>query len=289
VQAAVALARQAATEFLKAADKEKDGIPQQEDIEQQTLVRLLKFAEPTLKTAKVNQRGVDVQVATSLNTDAETLSATLAESAVRIKVSAQRARSANNLRQIGIAMHVYHDAHGHLPPAVVTDKNGKPLYSWRVLLLPYFEQEQLFKQFNLEEPWDSEHNKSLLAKIPPVYAPVGGKTKEPYATYYQVMYGPRAAFKPGKKTRITADFPDGLSNTILAVEAGEPVPWTKPADVPYAPDKPLPRFGGLFPGLPKFNVVLADGSVRFLKRTISEKTLRAAITPDDGEPLGSDF
>jgi hypothetical protein len=203
---------------------------------------------------------------------------------------AHRVRSANNLRQLAYAMHLYSDSHGgRFPPAIVYSQDGKPLYSWRVLLLPYVEQEKLYKEFNLEEPWDSEHNKTLLAKMPEIYAPTGTKTKEPFTTFYQAFYGPGAAFEGKEGKRFTADFQDGTANTILFVEAGEPVPWTKPADLPYAADKPLPKLGGLLPDLPSFNVGLADGSVRSINRTITEKTLRALITPSGGEIIGNDF
>jgi hypothetical protein len=204
---------------------------------------------------------------------------------------AQRMRSANNLFQLAHAMHLYSDSHGgRFPPAIVFNQDGKPLYSWRVLLLPYIEQEKLYKEFNLEEAWDSEHNKTLLAKMPEIYAPTGSKTKERFTTFYQAFFGPGAAFEGKEGKRFAADFQnDGTSNTILFVEAGEPVPWTRPVDLPYAADKPLPKLGGLLPDLPTFNAAMADGSVRSVNRKVSEKTLRAAITPNGGEILGNDF
>src|SRR5882672_4340583 len=74
------------------------------------------------------------------------------------------ATASNDLKQLALAMHNYHSAYGQLPPAAVRDKNGKLLLSWRVLILPYIEQDNLFKEFKLEEPWDSDHNKKLIAK-----------------------------------------------------------------------------------------------------------------------------
>ena len=74
----------------------------------------------------------------------------------------------NNLKQIGLAMHNYHDARGRLPAAYTVDKDGKPLLSWRVLILPYTEEAALYKEFHLDEPWDSEHNKNLIARMPAV-------------------------------------------------------------------------------------------------------------------------
>src|SRR5262249_6556434 len=108
-----------------------------------------------------------------------------------------------------------------------------------------------------------------------------------FATYYQVIFGSGAAFEDKKTMRIPASFPDGTSNTILIVEAEKAVPWTKPADIPYDPKKPLPKLGGMFKD--GFHVTLADGSARFVKRGVSDTTMRAAITRDGGEVLGSDW
>jgi Protein of unknown function (DUF1559) len=233
------------------------------------------------------------------------------DSVNRVRGSADRVTSQNNLKQIALAMHNYVTAHeGRLPPAVVYNKEGKALYSWRVLLLPYLEQNNLFQQFKLDEPWDSEHNKKLLTRMPRVFAPVGAGKTDGRSTYYQVFDGPGAPFdsdprnglvpfNPGspkakpvfrsnKILRLPQSFTDGTVNTIMVIEAGDAVPWTKPADLPYRGAKgPLPKLGGLFPE--GFNVSLWSASVRFLPRSISDKTLRGAITPAGGEILGPDW
>ncbi len=80
----------------------------------------------------------------------------------------------NNLKQIGLAMHNYESTFGTFPPAYIADKaTGKPLLSWRVAILPFLEQDALYKQFHLDEPWDSAHNKTLIARMPPVYRSPG--------------------------------------------------------------------------------------------------------------------
>jgi hypothetical protein len=155
------------------------------------------------------------------------------------------------------------------------------------------DQSELYKEFRLNEPWDSPHNKKLLAKMPKVFASPGVKTRQPHSTFYQVIVGPEAVFpqahlpapvpggrRPGPP-RVEHSFPDGMSNTLLIVEADTAVPWTRSEDVAYNPKKPLPRLGGVFPNF--FHAVCADGSVRTLPKTLNPATLRAAITPAGGE------
>lgn len=194
--------------------------------------------------------------------------------------AADRQRPVDNMKLLGLAMHNYHATNGMFPPAAVYSKGGKPLLSWRVLLLPYLDQDNLFKQFKLDEPWDGPTNKKLLEKMPEIYAPPRGKGKEAHATAYQVFTGPETVFPSPKASRV-ADIVDGTSNTILIVEAAGVVPWTKPADLPYDPKKPLPKLGSV--SKEGFWTTFADGSVRFFKHTIKEATLRALITRNGGE------
>jgi RNA polymerase sigma factor (sigma-70 family) len=198
-------------------------------------------------------------------------------------LKAARQRSAENLRDLMVAMHKYHDVNNHFPPAAIHDKDGKALLSWRVLLLPYLEQDDLFKQFHLDEPWDSKHNKPLLAKMPKQYAPpVPEKTKDRNATFYQVFVGKGTVFE-GTEGISISDIEDGTSNTIAIIEAAEAVPWTKPADLPYDAGKPLPRLGGLFPN--GINVVFADGAVHWFKKDFDVPMMRVAITRSDSTVL----
>jgi hypothetical protein len=199
---------------------------------------------------------------------------------------ADKMGSANNLRQIGLALHSYHDRYGRCPPAVVRGTDGKPLYSWRVLLLPFLENDQLYKEFNLQEPWDSPQNRPLLARMPKVFNDPGDRSNDPTTTFYQVLVGPQTAFE-NPQGPILAEITDGPSYTIMVVEAAEGVPWTKPVDVAYNPKGPLPRFGGHHPG--GFGVVLGDGSYRFLSNGTDEALLRALITRNGNEIVPRDF
>ena len=172
-------------------------------------------------------------------------------------------------------MHNYQAKHGRLPPAVVYGEDGAPLLSWRVLILPYIEQDILFRQFKLDEPWDSPHNIQLLPKMPRTYNPFDGSSPaEAFTTHYQVFVGEGAAFEGSEGLCIKKDF-SRTSQTFLMVEARKAVPWTKPEDLPYHKDEPLPKLGGIFKG--SFRAALVDGSVLSLADTMKEDVLRAAI------------
>ena len=187
-------------------------------------------------------------------------------------------------------MHNYANVHRFLPPHALYSKDGRPLLSWRVALLPYLEQDLLYKKFKLDEPWDSPNNKALLKYMPPSYIPPEERpSTEPYHTYYQVFVGTNGPvgplFEPSPKYRVALNggIPDGTSGTFLIVEAGTAVPWTKPEDIVYDPAKPLPKLGGLYQD--GFTAVFADSSARFLTRDLDEETIRACITRNGGEPI----
>lgn len=171
---------------------------------------------------------------------------------------------------------------GMPPPEVPTWRRfgGNALLSWRVALLPFLGEDGLYKLFKLNEPWDSPQNKKLLARMPRVFVPPGVKTREAYTTFYQVFVGPHAAFEKHRGIP-AAGFADGTSNTVLIAEAAHAVPWTKPEDIPFAADEPLPELGGLFPEV--YNVSMADGSVHAFRKAQRGAALRHAITRDGGE------
>jgi len=197
-----------------------------------------------------------------------------------------RGFSAGNLRLLALAMYDYKAVYSRFPAAAVYDKNGKPLLSWRVLVLPYIGQEALYKEFHLDEPWDSDHNKKLLKKMPPLFA--AGLDDEQslknHETHYQGFTG-KGAFFDGEKGARAADFANDNSQTIMLVEAKKAVPWTKPEDLPFDAGKLVPKLG-LFKGI--FNAAFADGSVHSLPLTIKEEKLRALVTRNGGEVIETD-
>jgi len=197
-----------------------------------------------------------------------------------------RGKSFDNLKQIALAMHNFASSTNQTrfpPPAI--RKDGKPLLSWRVAILPFLDQAALYHKFHLDEPWDSPHNKTLLNQMPEVYAPVV-RTDEPLgSTYYQVFTGPGALFEDELGPRL-ADINDGLANTLLIAEAGGPVPWTKPEAIPFDKDKPVPKLSRLFED--GICVAFADGSARFLSKEIDPEVLRALITSSGGEVVNFD-
>jgi len=186
-----------------------------------------------------------------------------------------RARTVNNLKFMGLAMHNFTARNGGRLPAAAIRKGDKALLSWRVAILPWLEQNALYERFHLDEAWDSPHNAALLKEMPRVYAPVVRRDPTPYATYYQGFVGPGALFDGDEATKIT-DVIDAAVPTLMIVEAAEPVPWTKPEDLPYDDGKPLPKLGGHFED--GAYVACADGSARFLSRRVAPETLRALIT-----------
>jgi hypothetical protein len=257
-------------------------------------IALVKEAKRALNDMSVAASGSDLTVKASFNVDFN-VGQVVADGVKTVHLAAERSKSQNNLRQLALGMVNYADVYGKLIVSgtgamgqPIKSLDEKPLLSWRVALLPYLDHEALYKQFKLDEPWDSEHNKNLIAKMPNVFAPVnnpkgGGEGK----TYYQMVIGPRA-MRPGFSI---VSIPDGASNTIAIVEAAEPVTWTKPEDI-FIPGMEMPKgfrkkFGGLF----KDTIVVAlfDGSIRNILSDVSDRTLWLAVQPDDGQPPPKDW
>jgi hypothetical protein len=209
------------------------------------------------------------------------------------QVGAGRSQSVNNLKRIGLALHNFHDVNTHFP-ADLRSKDGKLLLSWRVQLLPFLDEQELFNEFRLNEPWDSPHNKDLLQRMPAVFA-VPGSPDESDKTFYRAFSGKGTVFDPAAPGGVGIErITDGTSNTIAVVEAKEAVPWTKPgSDLPFESDPKAERIralrsklGGHFTG--GFSALFWDGSVHFIRDSTNPITLQALITRDGGEVVSSD-
>lgn len=239
---------------------------------------LVRDAQKALSAVEVKREGKVVEGSGKMKLDAAALSKWADEQLPLLK-------DRDNLKQIGIGFHAYHDTYKQFPAQAISEMKGrfgmrKPLLSWRVALLPYLGEGELYKQFKLNEAWDSAHNKKLIARMPKVYAAPGRKAVEPGITYYQVFVGPKTLFRfPDVGSRIYS-IKDGTSNTFLVAESSKAVPWTKPEDM-EATDKALPKLGGQFKGF--LHVAFFDGSVMRIKANLPERVLRPFITPSGGE------
>ncbi len=254
--------------------------------------------------------------------------------AAAVEDEGAREKAALRLKQIGLALHNYHDTYKSFPPAVLRGPNGTP-YSWRVAILPFLEfleHADLYEQYRRDKPWNSPENLEVLQRIPDAYhapfAPPDSTTTAvlaltgtgtawdppPAPAFGDRMggggmmdmemggmgmempghaEGMRAAGMPGmpasanpaeRSTGVRIrDFTDGTSNTIFVVQAKREIPWTKPEDISFEPETPLPRLGGFF--AEGVHALFADGSVHFLSKDLDDTALRAAISRAGHEPL----
>jgi hypothetical protein len=178
------------------------------------------------------------------------------------------------------ALNAYHDEHGHYPPAAVAGPDGKTLHSWRVELLPYLGEQKLFEEYKLDEPWDSEHNKPLIEKIPNIFS-TSIWTQKGKADYF-VVTGKGTLFdseSPGRRESIS----DAPGETILVLQSDQRIPWTKPADIETSPDHEAVRpFRGHGKG---FYAAFADGTIKFVSNETDAASVRATFTKAGGDEV----
>jgi hypothetical protein len=198
--------------------------------------------------------------------------------------TARRKQTQNNLKQLALAIHNYHGVTNHFPAAGSANAAGQKLLSWRVHLLPYLGQNDLYRQFHLDEPWDSPHNRTLIAKTPAVFASpnLSSQARSEGKTTYLAPIAPGAIFGGDQPTTF-GQIADGSSNTILLLEAkpSAAVVWTKPEDLSVDLDAPLQGLTGQ--AIRGFHAVLADGSVRFISESVDPQVLRRLFLMNDGE------
>ncbi|MEM7454093.1 MAG: DUF1559 domain-containing protein [Planctomycetota bacterium] len=188
--------------------------------------------------------------------------------------------STNQMRMIMLAMLNYESAYTKMPAQAIFDEDGNPLLSWRVAILPFIEELELYEEFHLDEPWDSEHNIQLLDRMPRIYAsPIADLGNN---TVFLAVKG-ESMFVDGTPTGVTfGQVMDGSSNTIALVEADPvaAVPWTKPQDLEVDLEDPANNLGDLYGG--GFNAAFMDGSTRFINMTIDAETLKMLFLTNDG-------
>jgi hypothetical protein len=189
----------------------------------------------------------------------------------------------NRLKEIGIALHNHHDVYKHFPDRAIRDTNGKPLLSWRVAILPYLDNSALYKAFHLDEPWDSEHNRKLIDRMPDVLRSPLSTAGAGQTTYVvPVLVG---GIFGGRESLEFKQIIDGTSNTIAVVEADDDhaVVWTKPDDIEI--DVSDPAHGLRRATINGFLAGMADGSVRFLAADLGADILKPAFTAIGREPV----
>jgi prepilin-type processing-associated H-X9-DG protein len=201
--------------------------------------------------------------------------------------AARRAQCSNNLKQIVLAMHNYHDVYKCLPSAMTTDEDGNPMRSWRVAVLPYIESGAVYDRYDFDEPWDGPNNQLLEGTRSSVYVCPSDPFAGSIDTSYVMIVGKGTMGGEPNEFVTFADVTDGTSNTIIAIEvANSGIPWMEPRDMTVdeaiayitTPGSTLPHPGGV-------NVAMADGSVRFIASTIDPQLLEYLLTRDDGQQV----
>jgi hypothetical protein len=208
--------------------------------------------------------------------------------AVQSGPGAGRAQCSNNLKQIGLALANYYDDYHALPPAYVADRHGRPMHSWRALLLPYFGG-ALARQYNFDEPWDGPHNRTLIGQMPDALRCPNDKDAPAGTTNYVAVTGERTAW-PYDKSRTHQEFSDGLSHTAVVVEVtGLNIPWTDPRDLDFdlldftvGSETTYGVKGNHHGGA---SVLLGDGAVAYLPPTSPPDLLRSLLTIAGGETV----
>lgn len=263
-------------EFRNNLSREPDFTPAVRKAMEQYIIRLKGVLKNEYWSIEGERLTAEVKGASSVATIG-VLTGLLLPAIQSAREAARRMQGSNNLKQLQLAALNYESAYKKFPARNIVTKDGKPLLSWRVALLPYLEQNELYQQFHLDEPWDSPHNSKLISKMPATYRDPQASAPPGY-TCYVAPYEKGTAWSGGaiKFSQMT----DGSSNTLSFLQVAGPhaVPWTSPDDLDVtgmAPAQFFPRNGA--------NSVLMDGSVRFLSSTIDVKVFRALLTHQGGE------
>ena len=219
-----------------------------------------------------------------------TLMALLFPAVGAVRSAAHRHSCDTNLERIGHALQAYEAEHGTLPPAYIPDENGRPMHSWRVLILPYLDEHTLYSSYDFNQPWDSPQNQALVRKMPSVFAcPADPDAKNAFETSYLVVRGAGTMF-PGAKPVGTRQAGDELTTTILVAEAPvSGISWLDPRDL-FQAEMQFVVNGGFGTEIGSHheggaNVLMADGMVRFLRDTTAADLIQGMTTASGQEPI----
>jgi len=275
------------------AAAEQAGVPFNVDLAllpgQRTITRHLR---PSVTVVRRTTKGLESETRQTLpmisvGPSTGVLVALLLPAVQAAREAARRQQGGNHIKQLLLSLHNYHDVHGALPPGYTVSKDGKPLLSWRVAILPFLEEQELYDQFHLDEPWDSEHNKKLVEKMPRVLRSPNSNAK-PGMTNYLGVGGPKGVLGPPVDPATNSGISmaaviDGTSNTIAVVEATDAlaVEWTKPVD--WVPDKKEPLKGLLGMRPNGFLAGFVDGHIQFIAKNIDPEMLLSLFSRDDGK------
>ncbi|MGE5192287.1 MAG: DUF1559 domain-containing protein [Deltaproteobacteria bacterium] len=202
-----------------------------------------------------------------------------------------RSQCKNNLKQIGLALHNYHDKYKCFPPAYVADEHGRPMHSWRVLLLPYLDAQGLYDQYRFDQRWDGPDNRRLADQVVHVYncpsEDHADRKKGSTMTSYVAVVGPETVW-PGTDPISIRDVTDGSTQTLQVVEiADSGIHWMEPRDLHVLQMAPTinakagqgmsSRHKGCAQGL------LCDGTVHIFDEKMPAESLRAWLTARAGD------
>jgi hypothetical protein len=201
-----------------------------------------------------------------------------------VRGAVYRVETMNKMKQITTALLQYQSARDRFPPAAIMSADGKPGLSWRVAILPMLEENGLYQQFKLNEPWDSAHNKPLIARMPSIYQSPGSDLDEGYTNYLAVVSSDTIISSGPKGTR-SVDVRDGMSRTVMIVEADDDYAaiWTKPDDYTWDTTQPDYGLGHIWSRI--FFVGYGDGRIETLDAGLNPEQLNAYFSRSGGEPI----
>lgn len=214
------------------------------------------------------------------------MAALLLPAVQQAREAARRTQCKNNLKQIGLAMFNYESTYTYFPAAHLDDENGRPRLSWRVSVLPYIDEAPRYNAYNMNVAWDSPTNSPLMSPLPHAYICPSHSIPGSVNTAYATITGPDTMLGDGTCWKI-AECTDGLSNTLLVVEACQAnIPWMKPQDLSQTALPPMGAPSGIssnhFGGA---HVLMADGSVRYISNHVDQNIINALVTRNKREPV----